>query len=404
MTSDEFIPSTGQSRTDEGDDSNKDYIKSALDAAEGVAYEDESNIDGEIVSPFDPTEIRMEQRVSTIDLLIKRMENEEINMQPDFQRHGGIWSNRAQSQLIESLLIRIPLPAFYMDATDDEKWLVIDGLQRLTTLKRFVIDKSLKLRNLEFLVEFEGKTFDNLPRSLQRRIEEAQITLYLVKEGTPPKVKFNIFKRINTGGVPLSGQEIRHALNLGPATKLLADLADSKWFKEATSDSVNPKRMADREMVLRFLAFWIRPFTTYDSSDDLDGFLTETMTRINAMNPVEIDRLRDAFRIGVTTAHAIFGESAFRKQTRDANRRSAVSKALFEVWTVNLARLTRDERDQIINLKEDVREGFFNLLDNDEFTRYISYTTGSAKSVHHRFSAIEQLIKDILRAQQATPH
>ena len=81
----------------------------------------------------------------TIDLLLARMREDELDLTPGFQRKGGIWKDEAQSRLIESILIRIPLPAFYMDATDENKWLVVDGLQRLTTLKRFVLDKKLRL-------------------------------------------------------------------------------------------------------------------------------------------------------------------------------------------------------------------------------------------------------------------
>lgn len=171
---------------------------------------------------------------------------------------AGIWQPKKQSLLIESILIRIPLPAFYIDASDDKRWIIIDGLQRLTTLYNFIIEeddkKRLHLRDLEFLgkqlrLDAPAKerldTWDKLPRDLQRRIDETQVTLYLVQPGTPAKVKFNIFKRINTGGVPLSGQEIRNALNLGKSTDLLNELAQSEPFKVATDNSVSPMRMTD---------------------------------------------------------------------------------------------------------------------------------------------------------------
>ncbi|MCA1995147.1 MAG: DUF262 domain-containing protein, partial [Coleofasciculus sp. S288] len=243
---------------------------------EDTDIDEEEDIEPEeevITTPFDPSKIRVDTRPMTIDLVLKRIRFAEIDLAPDFQRHANIWNDTAKSRLIESILIRIPLPAFYMDATNEDKWLVIDGLQRLSTLKQFVIDKTLRLNNLEFLTNLKDNTYDVLPRNYQRRIDETVLTVYLIEKGTPPAVKFNIFRRINTGGQPLSPQELRHALNPGQATKFLDRLAKSKEFKKATNiSSKRQQRMDDHEFVLGFIAFLLTPYTDYPIKEGRDYF------------------------------------------------------------------------------------------------------------------------------------
>ncbi|MCP4348600.1 MAG: DUF262 domain-containing protein [Desulfobacterales bacterium] len=211
----------------------------------------------EIKHPFNPAKIRIELKVTTIDSLIKRMEHDEIDMSPEFQRRDDVWNNRARSRLIESMLVRIPISAFYLDGSNEDKWIIIDGLQRLTALKEFVINNSLVLEDLEYLTEFENKTYRDLPRKFQRRIDETQITTVLVEKGTPEDVMKNIFRRINTGGQPLTDQEIRHALHRGPGTKLIKRIPDAPTFREILG--MDNKRMEASELVLRVLSYFVLP-------------------------------------------------------------------------------------------------------------------------------------------------
>jgi hypothetical protein len=353
----------------------------------------DSDEDEGIDRPFDPAQIRIESKNMTVDLLLKRIQHGELNISPTFQRAAGIWKPAMQSRLIESLLIRIPLPAFYIDATNDEQWNVIDGLQRLNTLKSFVLNKGMKLEGLEFLHQFIGFTYDELPRDLQRRIEETQVTVYLIGQGTPPEVKFNIFKRINTGGLPLSTQEIRHALNQGKATYLLKHLANTTIFIEATG--VSSERMVDQELVLRFLAFMITSPEKYQSSD-FDSFLNNTMVKINQMDENEINILISQFDDAVQRTSQIFGSDAFRRPKPQRRLRNPVNKSLFESWCVNFAQITHDEFKILENRKYSIRRGFEILIENSEFNEAISQGTGSTKKVKKRFAGIKILIDHCL--------
>lgn len=363
----------------------------------GTGLEEEDTGGGfEITEPFDPGRIRVDTKPMVISLLMDRIRNKEIDLTPGFQRKGGIWSIKAKSQLIESLLIRIPLPAFYMDGSDESKWLVVDGLQRLSTLRSFVIEKTLSLSGLEFLSECEGKKFDQLPRNLQRRILETQVTVFLIQENTPPEVKFNIFKRINTGGLPLSSQEIRHALNQGKASLLLQELADSAEFRTATNEGIRDDRMGDRECVLRVLAFMRTPYQEYKSKN-IDAFLNQCMIDLNKSSDSDIQDLGRRFGRAMVDCYRLFGDRAFRKQKRGNPRRYPINRALFEVWSANVESLSPADVARLEEKNKDLRERFLSLLDDSNFESAITYGTGDPRKVRLRFTMIEQTIRETLQ-------
>ncbi len=375
-----------------------DESPSATDAEEGD--EDENGIDeedksGEIITPFEPTQIRIETRTMTVDLLIRRIRAKEIDLMPAFQRMAGLWKPGAQSRLIESLLTRIPVPAFYMDATDDDRWLVVDGLQRLTVLRRFVVDQEFALTELEFLTDFNGKRFKDLPRAMQRRIEETQVTVNLIQPGTPPDVKFNIFKRINTGGLPLSPQEIRHALNQGPAALMLHDLVDLPEFVQVAGKSMKDRRMTDRECVLRFLAFVVTPYLAY-KSPDLDGFLNDQMKHLNGMSEEERQQLSGRFTRAVSAAGKVLGEHAFRKRYNLTDHRKPINKALFECWSVALNGLSDDELAVLAQRRDKLDAAFVDLMNGRDFDSAISQGTGDIRKVKLRFGEIERIIRETI--------
>lgn len=344
---------------------------------------------------FDTAKIDIDPKQLTLDIVIRRLENNEIQLDPEFQRGENLWDTKRQSKLIESILIKLPLPAFYFDAISDGRWAVIDGLQRLSTINNFVVKKTLKLDGLDFLKGLETKGYEDLPRPLHRRIQETVIFAFLIKPGTPNDLKYNIFKRINTGGLILTPQEIRHALNQGIPANLLKKLSELEVFKQATGYSlVNNNRMVDRDYINRFVAFYLQGYAQYERGDDgLDGFLNKGMAMIDEYNQSQIEQ---KFMQAMQAAFEIFGSDAFRKRYEYPwiKRRKPLNKALFEVWAVNLANISEEECHRLIQKKDWVLEQSARLLEQDGyFDVSITYATGDANRVRYRFEKIRKLVE-----------
>jgi hypothetical protein len=270
--------------------------------------------------PFDPTKIDIDTKTPSLDTLIKRIRSKsvQLNTESYFQRKDDLWDVVKQSRLIESILIRFPLPAFFFDATDDNNWLVVDGLQRLSSIRNFVVNESLKLTNLEFLTHLNGKRWSDLPDDLQRLIEESQIVIYKIMPGTPTDVKFNIFKRINTGGLILEAQEIRHALFQGKPADFIAKLASTPEFVDATDGRIKTHRMLDRDYANRFLGFYM--YGVDDYFPDLDTFMSKAMSDINNKTDLELNRILVDFKSAMKLSKNVFGKEAFRKIYNDYDR------------------------------------------------------------------------------------
>ena len=361
----------------------------------GIEAEKDDPEAGAVERPFDPARIKVHTVQVVVGQLMSRIEHGEIDLAPDFQRLSGIWNPERKSRLIESLLLRIPIPVFYVAADDDENWAVVDGVQRLSTIRDYVTGE-FPLTRLEYRDELDGRRYDDVPRAMQRRINETQFIVNVIEPGTPPEVMFNIFRRINTGGMPLNGQEIRHALIRGAVRDYLKTLAKSTEFIYATNRSIKPNRMADRECVLRFLAFYVEPWEHY-AADSLDSHLETTMKAINTMDPDRRKAVAADFRKAMAAAPRIFGNDAFRKRYRSDAGRNQISIALFETWAVQLARCSPDQIERLVAQREAVRNRFMALLNEDtEFERAISMSTGTSRRILKRFSAIRDLVQEFL--------
>jgi hypothetical protein len=392
----------------------------------GVEAEQEGQ---EPQEPFDPEQISIDGKIVPMETLIRRLLQGSIRLAPSFQRKE-VWDLQRKSRLIESMMLNIPLPMFYVAADEKGNWDVVDGLQRLTTIKEFTLGnvyiekrdpqmrgKGLRLQHLEFWGEkYNSLTFSELPEPLRNRILETEFRFTIINPGTPEEVKRNIFKRINTGGMPLTQQEIRHALYQGKSTKLLEELVETQAFLKATSHSVDDSRMAAREIVLRFLAFSIQNHDLYPKTSDMDIFLSDTMRIINLMpelsklqlkkifkksdipvlNFTDIETLKNRFNIAMERSYLIFVGHAFRKSYANF-RRSPINKTLFEVWSNLLSDLSSDEFKHLADNKSSFQQEYHNLLDDYYFVNIISRDSWKYSGVLERYKKLKGLLDKYIK-------
>jgi len=381
------------------EDNNLNPILFNLLSNEDENIEIEQNDDSILLmdKPFDPTKINIETKTPSLDTLIKRIASSSVELKTEsyFQRKDDLWDSVKQSRLIESILIRFPLPAFFFDATDNNHWLVVDGLQRLSSIRNFAVTKTLKLTDLEFLSHLNGKYWDDLSQDLQRLIEESQVVIYKIMPGTPTDVKFNIFKRINTGGLVLEPQEIRHALFQGKPANFIYDLARTPKFIEATGGKIKTHRMLDRDFANRFLCFYLFGYKNYQP--DLDTFMSKAMALINEKSEEELEKIKDDFSKAMSLSIEIFNNEAFRKMLLTTERLAPINKALFDALSVQFAVLSNEEQNKLKEKKSDFKIRLKNLLSNDPvFFASVSSSTGDRNRVYKRHNEIEKLIQEII--------
>lgn len=398
------------------------------------------------LDPFDPNKITINTKIVNVTDLMRRLEQQTIKLDPDFQRRE-VWDNERKCQLIESLLLKIPIPLFYVAADSSERWTVVDGLQRISAIRDFTLGKKyleykfgnrklsggekvpqkgdgFPLKGLSFCAdELEGKKMIDLEHDenlikYYNRIVETNFTFVIIDPSTPEEVKFNVFKRINTGGMQLTSQEIRNALYGGPSTRLLNELSKTEDFKKATTYSVKDNRMEDKELILRFLAFHIRDPFMYNKTYNIDNWLSEAMIIINALPNLDnrefrkliakgnikkddiritsIDKLKNDFILAMNRGHEIFGEHAFRKSC-PGERRTPINKSLFETWGVLLSQLSDMEYETLFKSKNDLIAEYKVILNDNKFIIDISRDSMKKTSVEHRYTVIKDLINKYIQ-------
>lgn len=362
--------------------------------------------------PWNPEKIRISTKNFSLREVVEQIEAQDIDLAPDFQREF-VWKRRQRTRLIESVLLGIPLPAFYFNQEDDGSYQVVDGVQRLSSIHQFMADRHvLDVADLEYLHHLHGLRYSDLEQSLVRRFRSSQIVVHIIEPQTPYEIKYDIFGRVNTLGSPLSPQEIRHAMSKSRSRDFLQRLTtlssfDSAtdfnfWRKEAGSPHalvIDTGRMMNRELVLRFCAFSQFSAEEYKRFPSLDSYLVNYTRRLDErcgpaedISDVHLKLLGEYFDQAMRNAHQLLGNWAFRRY--NSTRRGPINRALFESQAIALAPYNPE---QIALNQNRIQENLEKLFGDTEYVKAVTVGTGAVFRVALRLRLTRLAVEDAIR-------
>lgn len=370
----------------------KEYRKKneIIGSDEDEKDKDFSGIEYETVKyPYDPIRVALDIRDEKMSIyqLMRKIKDGNIDTSPEYQRNF-VWKKENMSRFIESILLDFPIPPLYLNQLVSGKYVIIDGRQRTTTLHRF-LNNEFALKGLTALKDLEGKFFNTLDSAYQAKLEDKNLLLYIVKPSVPIEVVYELFDRINTGGMPLNRQEVRNCILKGQATRLLTELAESELFKAAVDNGVAPTRMKDQEMILRFLASQIFDYTT-EYPSNLSDWVENAMRKINKMNENEIAILKQKFTKAMQRSFEFFGNRNFRYPQE--RKRGFVNTPMLETIAYFFA-ITDD--NFLDTHKAKILENYEILLKNEEYYKAIRFSTGGKNAFITRFNLAKEILGTI---------
>lgn len=354
---------------------------------------------------YSPASIIVRNEPISIRQLITMIDDGDIELNPSFQRNF-IWDNTKRSRLIESVLMGLPLPAIYLSQYDDGRLTIVDGLQRIHTINSFA-KGSLSLCNLEYLKDCDDHKISDIQEVisplLYRRFWQTSIMCFVIDYRSPQTLKYDIFKRLNTGGVQLNAQEIRNCLSRKPLQQTLLDMIDKErksYFDIATENGVRNDRMDAQELALRFIYFYEHyqegenPTGTYNGY--LEGALNKFVDVLNKRPEKELQQYVELFNEALRKAHALFGRYTFRKvyhNYKDHVRRR-INKSLLITITVLLAKY----REVYVNNNKQVLTQLAELTStNADFNNALTWSTASKNNMNLVFTKVKEIFDNLLK-------
>lgn len=318
----------------------------------------------------------------------------KTKLDSSFQRNE-VWKEKQQIELIESVLIGLPIPLFYFSKNEAGSLIVVDGRQRLTAFFKFM-DNGFALKDLKHLPELEGKKFSDLDNLTQSRIEDYQIQANLILPPTPEQVQYDIFERVNRAGTSLNKQEIRNAINQGPVTQLLNELAESDLFSRITNKAfVEDKRMKSQYLILRFIYFYLWrvngiSFESFNEKkkNSFDDKLSLCMKKVNSFSEDGLKKLRSGLTKAFENFEIFCSPDDLRMNTN--GKRTPINMNIFEVILYIMVSIPASSSI------DRVKTAVCHLKANEEFLRNLDKHRDAETDIQERFRIADQMILEIV--------
>ena len=327
---------------------------------------------------FDSYDIAVRQ---LYDMAVEKM----IDIAPDYQRHF-VWDDLRQSQLIESIMLGIPVPSLFMATNKDSTWEVIDGLQRLTTIINYIGTsevikqtnpkcKKLKISGLEKLSAINGLTFEELPKSLQMMFMTRPIRVTVLNDRSDFEVRYDLFERLNTGGVTLHPQEIRNCVFIGQFNDFIKELAQYPSFRNVVKTTTKQDLTGNlEELVLKFFAYFQdRDLFVHGVKEFLNEYMEKKTKKFD-----DGEHLESIFNKTFDYLHAKLPDGIVR-----GNRKNTTPLILFEAISIGVA-------DNLIEGKAIDSQKLINLLDNEQLKRLTTGATNSRSKLTGRINFVKE--------------
>lgn len=322
----------------------------------------------------------------------------QIILDSEFQRNE-VWTRKQKSELIESVLMGLPIPVMYLFEDKSANLIVVDGRQRLTAFFQF-LDNEFALTGLKILKSLNDLKFDDIDPVYQSKLEDYQLISQVIKPPTPDSIKFQMFDRVNRGGTTLNNQEMRNALYQGNATKLLKILTENDLFREVTQNGLQPKRMKDKYVVLRALAFYLyfdqqlidSNGNKIEYKGDMNDFLGKTMTYLNFISQKKLNEIEKVFFEALNKCKNILGKDLFRLKRENNQKKSPINMNIFEVTIYIMIKLVDSQE-----LNKTIYNIYYALLKNEDFLNNIGDHRDSKIKYHERYRIICNEFKEVIR-------